>query len=369
MNTDYLFMKEALVLAEKGRGSVSPNPMVGALLVKEGRVIGRGYHRACGEKHAEAEAFDAAEESVLGADLYCTLEPCSSSYPGKKQPPCCDRIIASGVKRVIIAQKDPNPKVNGQGIERLKKAGIDVVWGVCEEEALNLNEAFNTVMVKKRPLIHLKWAQSLDGRIAAASGESKWITGKESRTETHRLRARHDAILVGKNTVVKDDPSLTTRMVEGSDPLRVILDTSLSAPLTSKVYSDGGRTLVFCSSRTDAARADELKKAGVEVVFLEEHQSGLSLSALLEELKSRGVLSLLVEGGSCVTTAFLKEDLWDSVSVFSAPLVMGDGLSSVGDLRVKSPAEGVKFHSYDYRVLGSDILFTGKKEPLCLQES
>ena len=222
-------MALALRLAARAAGRTSPNPLVGAVVVKNGRVVARGWHRKAGEPHAEAIALAKAGAAARGATLYVTLEPCS--HTNKRTPPCTPFVIASGVKRVVIAMIDPNPKVSGGGIKAIKKAGIEVVTGVLESEARVLNEAFIKHVAKKVPFVTLKVAQTLDGRIATATGESKWITGERAREEGHRLRDRNDAILVGINTVLKDDPALTTRIPKGRDPIRVIVDSRLRIPL------------------------------------------------------------------------------------------------------------------------------------------
>ena len=238
---DEKYMRMALRLAEKARGRTSPNPMVGAVVVKDGRVIATGYHKRAGEPHAEAIALAKAGAAAKGATLYVTLEPCSHS--NKRTPPCSPLVIQSGVKRVVIAMIDPNPKVSGGGVRAIRKAGVEVVTGVLEPEASRLNEEFIKHVTKKVPFVTLKIAQTLDGKIATASGESKWITGKEAREAGHRLRDRNDAILAGINTVLKDNPSLTTRIAGGRDPLRVIVDSALRIPAQRKGhYADVSRS-------------------------------------------------------------------------------------------------------------------------------
>lgn len=375
---DEAHMRRALALAARGTGNASPNPLVGAVIVRDGRVIGEGWHRRYGEKHAEAEAVDAASaagESVAGADMYCTLEPCCFTGPGKHQPPCTDLIVSSGIRRLFLANRDPHPAVNGEGIRVLRQAGVEVFTGLLENRGEELNEGFFTYQRLCRPFVHLKIAQSLDGRIAAGSGDAKWITDETARRRVHRMRARYDAVLIGSGTAAADDPELTVRMVRGRNPARVVLDSRLSLPETSKLLAlpDRDKTLIVCGAGADPARIRKLEEAGVTVLTLPQEAAasagglparpadgGLPLGAVLEALAGRGIRSVLVEGGSKIFTAFLREGLWDRISIFIAPILMGGGVDAVGSLGVERVRDALRLGKVRVRRLGDQLLVEGR---------
>src|SRR3990172_9550474 len=275
---DIKYMRMALRLAEKARGRTSPNPMVGAVVVKDGKVISRGWHRKAGEPHAEAIALKKAGGAARGATLYVTLEPCS--HTGKRTPPCSPLVIQSGITRVVVAMTDPNPKVSRGGVKALSSAGIDVITGVVEPEARKLNEAYIKHIIKGMPFVTLKIAQTLDGKIATAWGESKWITAEKAREEAHRLRDINDALLVGINTVLKDNPSLTTRIPGGRDPVRVIVDSTLRIPLNAKVLTQksSAKTIVATLTNAPKGKTTKLQKAGVEVLMVKAAQGRVDRS-------------------------------------------------------------------------------------------
>jgi diaminohydroxyphosphoribosylaminopyrimidine deaminase/5-amino-6-(5-phosphoribosylamino)uracil reductase len=369
---DRICMTRALALARRGKGKTAPNPLVGAVIAKQGRIIGEGWHRQYGGKHAEAEALDAvlrAGESPEGADLYCTLEPCCFTAPDKHQPPCTDRIIKSGIRRVFMANRDPNPRVNGGGVRILEEAGIEVQSGLLAVAGERLNEGFFTFQRLGRPFIGLKIAQSLDGRIAARGGDSRWITDEAARRLVHRFRSNHDAVLIGRGTALKDDPELTVRLVRGPNPLRVVLDSRLSLPDSARLLSlpDKEKTMILCTVAANPERITQLRDQGIQVIPVQEGASaGISLPAALAALAERGVRSILVEGGSTIFTAFLREGLWDRLTVFIAPLLIGQGISALGDLGIGTIKEALRLQDVFLRPIGDQLLFEGRR--ISLQE-
>ena len=365
-------MKRAFTLARRGAGKTSPNPMVGALLVKNGQIIGEGWHRRYGGAHAEAEAIKAAQAagfSSAGTDLYCTLEPCCFKAPGKKQPPCTDLIINNGVKNVYIANFDPNPKVSGKGVALLEKAGIKVKTGLCPDVGEELNRAFFTFHRLGRPFVHLKAAQSLDGRIAALDKGARWISCEAARRLVHRLRSEYDAVLIGRGTALADDPELTVRLVKGRNPHRLILDSTLALPETAKLLSpsEPEKTIIFHNHNADKDKIAKLRSLGVELV--PSNQSPVPLKKVLAALAERGIQSVLVEGGAGVFRSFLLEGLWDRLSIFIAPIILGDGLNFVSGLGFSSMEEALRFKKGSFRRIGSQALFeVNNEEVICSQE-
>ncbi|WP_367360271.1 bifunctional diaminohydroxyphosphoribosylaminopyrimidine deaminase/5-amino-6-(5-phosphoribosylamino)uracil reductase RibD [Syntrophus sp. (in: bacteria)] len=331
---DESFMKRALRLARKGEGWVSPNPMVGSVVVRNNRIIGEGYHRKFGQAHAEINALESVTESAEGSTIYVTLEPCS--HYGKT-PPCVDRLIACRPQRVVIGTADPNPLVAGKGIEALQRSGVPVSVGVLEEACRQINEAFFKFIQSRTPFVTLKYAQTLDGRIATATGHSRWISSLPSRRFAHRLRHAHDAIMVGIGTVLSDDPELTVRLVRGKNPLRIVLDSRLRIPLTSHILQDQGTagTLLVATDRADGEKLARLRDLGIDVLILPADPSGrIVLPSLFRELGTRNIASVLVEGGSGVLTALLAEDLADRLVAIVAPKIAGKGIEAVGDLNI-----------------------------------
>ena len=354
---DERFMAMALALARRGAGKVSPNPMVGAVIVSsDGEVVSKGYHRRYGGLHAEREALKRLNWKAEGATVYVNLEPCC--HYGKT-PPCTEALIAAGVSKVVVGMVDPNPLVAGKGVETLRKAGIEVVVGVLEDECRHLNRAFLHFVATKRPWVLLKWAQSLDGRIAVASGESQWISCQESLRFAHRLRAEADAVLVGRGTVEQDDCQLTVRLVRGDDPLRVVIDSQLSLSPNLKVFSAPPETVVYTLS-DNQERIVQLQRRGVEVVSLSpQNGSQVPLKQVLQDLGARGVSILLVEGGGEVITSFLREGLANEVAVVVAPLLLGRGKEAVRNLGIERMSEGIRFSRFERKRQGVDTLFRG----------
>jgi len=354
---DEKLMALALRLARRGAGWVSPNPMVGAVIVdQESRILARGYHRRYGALHAEREALKKLGWRAPGATMYVTLEPCC--HHGKT-PPCTEAIIQAGIKRVVVGTLDPNPLVAGNGVKILEEAGIRVDVGILEEECRDLNRAFLKWITTGLPWVVLKWAQSLDGTVATASGHSRWISGPEALRYAHRLRSESDAVLVGRETAALDDPQLTVRLVKGRDPLRVVLDTHLTLPLDLKLFTTPPPTLVF-TKEGDQKKTKALEKKGVEVVVLKNSLGGIPLEPILKELGKRQVARLLVEGGGGVITSFLKQGLADEVQAIVTPILLGQGRFPVGNLGLERVEQGVKLEKVTYKRLGRDLLVMGR---------
>ncbi|NLZ52061.1 MAG: bifunctional diaminohydroxyphosphoribosylaminopyrimidine deaminase/5-amino-6-(5-phosphoribosylamino)uracil reductase RibD [Thermoanaerobacteraceae bacterium] len=352
MKIDEYFMQRALELAEKGRGATGENPMVGAVLVKDGKILGEGYHKKAGGAHAEIEALKAAGPNANGATMYVNLEPCS--HYGKT-PPCTEAIIKAGIARVVAAMEDPNPKVSGRGFKKLKDAGIDVAVGVLEDKALKLNEVFVKNMSHKTPFVVAKIAQTMDGKIALSSGKSKWITGEASRKKAHELRNVYDAVLVGIGTVLADNPRLNCRLANKTkDPIKIILDSSAQLPMESKVL-DSGKVILAATSHADEGRLRKLQNKGVEVI--KTSQDTVNLKELLMKLFDMGICSVLIEGGPRVFTSFLKEELLDKLVVFLAPKIIGaDGKACVGRLFIKEIEHMYEFNIDNAGKIGEDIM-------------
>ena len=315
------FMQRALQLAEQGMFGAHPNPMVGCLLVKDDEIVGEGWHARAGEAHAEVNAISDAGDKARGATAYVTLEPCS--HHGKT-PPCCDALIAAGIRQVVIAHEDPNPKVDGNGIERLRTAGLTVRSGFMSQEARQLIAGFLSRIERGRPRVQLKIACSLDGRIAMANGQSQWITGVEARSDVQRLRARAGAVMTGVGTVLADDPSLTVREEKlnpyNRQPLRVVLDSDLRMSAEAKMLSLPGETVIFCSSDVSA---QALISAGAEVVTVSGSDGLLDLSLVLQALADREVNDLLVEAGPTIAGQLVEQDLVDEFVIYQAPHILG----------------------------------------------
>lgn len=363
LENHYRYMKRALELAARGRGRTSPNPMVGAVLVKDGRIVGEGFHPRAGAPHAEIYALQQAGEAARGATLYVTLEPCC--HYGRT-PPCTQALIAAGVAEVHMAMLDPNPRVAGKGKAELEAAGIRTVVGECEEEARQMNEAFVHWVTVGRPFVLVKFAMSLDGKIATRTGDARWISGPEARRRVHQLRNEVDAILVGAGTVIADNPRLTTRLEEEDvrHPLRVILDSRGRVPLTAQVFDPHlpGRTLVATTPAASSAYREELQARGVEVLVLPADEQGrVSLEALLDELGRREITSLLVEGGSTVLGSFFDRRLVNKVIAFIAPLIVGghDAPSPVGGQGVTRLADALRLERVVWEPVGNDLMLVG----------
>ncbi|MBR0655069.1 bifunctional diaminohydroxyphosphoribosylaminopyrimidine deaminase/5-amino-6-(5-phosphoribosylamino)uracil reductase RibD [Roseomonas arctica] len=351
-------MRAALALARRGLGNTWPNPAVGCVIVRDGRVVGRGWTQPGGRPHAETEALRRAGDLARGATAYVTLEPCSHFG---RTPPCCDALVRAGVARVVCAMRDPDARVDGRGFTRLREAGIAVEERLCEAEAQALNLGFVKRVRLGLPMVTLKLATTLDGRIATASGESRWITGPEARRAVHRMRAAHDAVLVGSGTVLSDDPELTSRL-EGTKPvadLRVVADARLRMPATARLVAtarDIPTWLVTVPGHPPSALAP-FQEAGVDVLTVARGEGGLLLRELLRALARRGVTRVLAEGGAGIAAALVREGLVDRLAWFHAPGVMGgDGLPAAYPLPLARLSEMPRFLRVAHRALGADML-------------
>jgi diaminohydroxyphosphoribosylaminopyrimidine deaminase/5-amino-6-(5-phosphoribosylamino)uracil reductase len=359
MTDDLLHMRAALALARRGLGNAWPNPAVGCVLVKDGRVIGRGWTQPGGRPHAETEALRRAGAAARGATAYVTLEPCS--HHGRT-PPCCEALAEAGIARVVMAMRDPDPRVNGRGLAMLRGAGIAVEEGLLEAEARALNAGFFRRIQAGMPVVTLKLASTLDGRIATATGESRWITGEAARREVHALRARHDAILVGSGTVLADDPDLTCRIpgMERVPMLRVVADARLRTPPSARLVQSAGvaPVLIMTAHGHPPAAQAPFMEAGADMVTVPAHAvGGLDLPSLLRALGRRGVTRVLAEGGAGLAAALLRQGLVDRLAWFHAPAVMGgDGHPALEGLRLAALSAMPRFRRVALRALGDDML-------------
>ncbi len=360
--SDERFMRLAIAEAKKGLGRTHPNPAVGAVIVKGGKVIAKGFHARAGTAHAEANALMLAGAKAKGATIYVTLEPCD--HYGRT-PPCTQAILEHGLARLVFGSNDPNPLVNGKGLRRLRRAGVEVVGGVLAADCDALNEPFFKVMTVGLPFVTVKAAMTLDGKIATSTGASKWITSTESRERAHQLRDRVDAIVVGAGTVLADDPQLTTRIPGGRDPVRVVLDPELRTKPTAKVYGRGGaETIVVTSRPSDSYRARAFLKSGVKVVTVRAKRDGLDLGETLETLATAGILHLLVEGGAHTVASFVRAGLVDELVIFVAPKLFGSGgLTWSGPLAVEDVAEAPQLEFTSVERLGPDLVLYARPKP------
>ena len=342
-------------LAQKGIGWTFPNPMVGAVLVKNGKIIGSGYHKKVGLAHAEIEAFQSSSEDPQGGILYVTLEPCSVFG---RTLPCVPEIINKGIAKVVCAVKDPNPKVNGEGIKRLEEAGIQVEVGLLSEKAKRLNEAFFSFHLKKRPFIALKFAASLDGKMATKTGDSKWITNEKTRTFARSLRGDYQAILVGINTVLQDNPNLGARHEGKKDPLRVILDSTLKIPLASDVLRDAN-VLIVTTKNADKEKFEELQKKNIEVLQMPGEK--ILIPDVINELYKKEIVSIFVEGGSETLGSFADAKMVDRVYACFAPIIIGgrDAVVVVKGEGVARVLEALKLKDITLKHFDDNFIITG----------
>lgn len=340
MSNDKKYIRLAISLAKKAEGRTSPNPIVGAVIVKNRRIIGMGYHKKAGMPHAEVNALRAAGKAARGAALYVNLEPCDHFG---RTPPCTDAIIKSGIKRVIIGMKDPNPLNNGRGIKKLKSCGIEVTTGILEKESGSINKPYIKFITKKMPYITVKVAQSLDGKIAAKTGDSKWISSEDSRRYVHRLRAGADAVMVGANTVLKDDPELLSRIQGCRQPIRIIVDGSRTIPASSKIFSHDKYPVILASSICGSKRAD--------------------LAVLLKALAKKGIINIIVEGGGELIAGLIEKDMVDRLLIFIAPKVIGgrDAITAVEGIGCARIKDAVNFNIVNVRHFKKDILIEAEK--------
>jgi len=359
MNDEY-YMKLAIGLAHKGRFYVGPNPMVGTVIVKNGRIIGRGYHKKFGGNHAEINAINNAGENIAGSTLYVTLEPCC--HKGKT-PPCTYSIVKHKIVRVVIGTVDSNPLVSCQGINYLQNYGIEVKTGVLEKECRQLNEKFFYYMETGLPFVTIKYDQTLDGRIATATGESQWISSAASLKFAHQLRAEHDSILVGRKTVAKDNPELTVRLVSGRNPLRVIVDSELKISPEAKVLQNISKapTLIATIKKANNTKFKSIVSSGAEVITVKADKEGrVDLKNLFNILAAKQISSILIEGGSQIITSVLKNNLANRIVTVIAPKIIGKGIEAVGDLNIRSLNSAKILSIQKVRRNGNDIIIDSR---------
>jgi diaminohydroxyphosphoribosylaminopyrimidine deaminase/5-amino-6-(5-phosphoribosylamino)uracil reductase len=331
------YIKRCFELAKKGKGHVSPNPLVGAILVKNGEVIGKGYHKKYGSAHAEVNAVNNSTEKVAGSTLYCNLEPCC--HANKQTPPCVPLIIEKKISKVVISNFDPNKEVNRKGVKQLREAGVEVITDILENEGKDLNKFYFKYVKDKLPYITLKIAQSIDEKISLAKNEQTWLTGKESKKFVHKLRSEYDAVLVGAGTIRTDNPLLTVRNVKGRNPIRIIIDGKLNIPLKSKILNsnDPESTWIITSSNVDEKKIKVLSKKGLRVFKIAtKRQTKLELKKIMKVLAKQKITSVLVEGGRNIFSQFLKEEMFDKVIILQAPKVLGSGIGIPNIKKIKN---------------------------------
>lgn len=358
MLNDESYIKLAIEIAKKGLGSVSPNPLVGCVIIKNERIIGAGFHEKFGGNHAEVNAIESAIEDVEGATLYINLEPCT--HQGKT-PPCVDKIIEKRIKRVVIGTLDMNPIVSGKGAKKLKSAGIEVKVGVLEQDCVNLNKFFFKYISTSLPYITLKAAQTLDGKIADNSGYSKWITSVHSRKFVHELRSKYDAVLIGAGTLKKDDPNLTVRLFEGRNPKRILLDSSFNILDDSRlIRNNSDNNLIIFTSQESFETKRKVKtfiNKGIKIIPVKtENKNILDLKAVLKEIGKMQIASVLVEGGGGIFSSFVRKNLFDDILLFISPKFIGSGIPMIKDIGVKSLKNALKVKFGEIEKFGDDIL-------------
>ena len=364
---DHEFMSLAIRLAKQGLYTTMPNPRVGCVIVKNGSIVGKGFHERAGDPHAEIHALKEAGEQAKGATAYVTLEPCSHFG---RTPPCAKALIEAGVARVVAAMEDPNPTVSGRGMAMLKESGIEVTTGVLEAEAQALNPGFSKRMASARPFVRAKLAMSLDGRTAMASGESQWITGPEARAEVQKLRAQSCAIITGVGSILHDNSSLTVRANElklpnaeqlaTRQPLRVVLDSTLQTPVDANVIQGAGQCLIVTSVEAEQEKQRALEEAGAEVLQLDSHNGQINLEQLLEHLGQRDCNEVLLETGATLAGSMVEQGLVDELVVFMAPTLMGSGARPLLQLPFESMSEKRNLTIQDIRAIGQDWKITAK---------
>ncbi|MGH7452340.1 MAG: bifunctional diaminohydroxyphosphoribosylaminopyrimidine deaminase/5-amino-6-(5-phosphoribosylamino)uracil reductase RibD [bacterium] len=357
---DHAFLQKALELAAGGLGYVSPNPMVGAVVVKDGEIVGTGYHRKFGGDHAEVEALREAGHLARGATLYCTLEPCSHFG---KTPPCVNRVIESGIARVVIGTMDPNPLVNGRGVNMLCEHGIEVKSGLLEEACYELNESYFKFITMRLPFVTLKVAQSLDAKIADATGHSRWISTEQARRLVHRWRWQNDAIMVGIGTALADDPQLTVREEIGPQPRRIIVDTNLRLPLTAKLLNDehAAKTIVAIGENCrEHEKIAEIENRDARVWPIHTSAAGsLDMRHLMERIGQEGIASLFVEGGRRIFSSLLEGRFADRLKCFIAPKLLGDGIPAFQGLPISRMEQAILLEKAYWETVGDNVLVSG----------
>lgn len=351
---DEFYMKRALRLAAKACGMTSPNPMVGALIVKDGKIISEAFHKKAGSPHAEALAIEKAGKETRDSTLYVNLEPCC--HTEKRTPPCTKAIINAGVRTVVVGMTDPNPQVSGKGTKELQNAGIHVRSGILESKAKRLNEFYTKYITKKIPFVILKTAMTLDGKIATPEGQSKWITGEKSRKLVHRIRSSVDAVMTAIGTVKADDPSLTVRIGKGKNPTRIVIDPNLEIPLDAKILHIPPDTIIV--TKSNDSKLEYINKSGIKIVTYKEK---LYLQWLMEKLGEMGITSLLIEGGSSLNAHALEEGIVDKIMFFIAPIIIGgkDSYTAVGGKTYRKLENAYQIKNMKIKRVGEDVLIEG----------
>ena len=356
---DSEYMELALMLAKNGLGWTAPNPMVGAVLVKDGEIIGQGWHEKCGEPHAERNALANCKKSPQGATLYVTLEPCC--HQGR-QPPCVDAILEAGIRRVVVGSADPNPLVAGKGIRILREHGIEVTEHMLEEECDRLNEVFFHYIQTKRPFVVMKYAMTMDGKIACENGDSKWVTGEKARETVQNMRKKYMGIMVGINTVLEDNPMLNCRIEENVNPIRIICDSNLKIPFESNIVNTANKiqTIVVCTNKADKDKQRWLENKGIEVIR-QKVKGRVVLSDLMKMLGEKGIDSILLEGGGTLNAQALKENIVNKICCFIAPKIVGgaNAKSPIEGKGVEKMMEAYNLRNLEIQKIGNDIMLTG----------
>jgi len=348
------YMELALKLAEKGRGCVSPNPLVGCIIVKRGKIVGKGYHKKYGEEHAEINAIKSAGKKANNATMYVNLEPCSH---WGKTPPCTESVVQAGIREVIVAMEDPNPIVDG--FKELKFRGLKTKIGILKNQAQKLNEVYIKYMKKKMPFVILKLATSLDGKIATQTGDSKYITSKEARSYVHQIRNDVDAVMVGINTVIRDDPLLDSRLVKGKNPIKIIVDSSLKIPEKAKVLKDPGKVIIATTSKASKSKIDKLHQKGATILTLKPKKGLVDLKELMKELAKSDIASVMIEGGAELSGSAIKEGVVDKIMMFTAPKIIGNGFSPIKNLNIKKVNKALNLKNVSAKSIGKDFLVEG----------
>ena len=345
------YMQIALSLAEKGRGCTSPNPMVGCVVVKRGKIVGKGYHKKAGTEHAEVIALNQAFKKTKNSTLYVNLEPCSH---WGRTPPCTEKILECGVKEVVIGMKDPHSVVNG--FKELKFRGIKTKIGILEKESRKLNEAYIKYITSKTPFVILKVAMSLDGNIATSTGDSKYITSEEARKYVHQLRSECDAVLVGVNTVIRDNPLLNSRLVNGKDPLKIVIDSSLRIPEKCNLMKNPSGLIVATTSKASKKKLESFKKKGVRIIKTNAKNGMVDMNELMKQLGAMEIMSIIIEGGAEVNSSAIKEGIVDKLLIFTAPKIIGKGKEAIGDLGITKISKAIKIKEPTIRKVGKDVM-------------
>ncbi|MBI2541147.1 bifunctional diaminohydroxyphosphoribosylaminopyrimidine deaminase/5-amino-6-(5-phosphoribosylamino)uracil reductase RibD [Candidatus Woesearchaeota archaeon] len=348
------YMDLAIKLAEKGRGLTSPNPMVGCIIVKRGRIVGKGWHKKAGTEHAEILAIQDAGKKAMNSTMYVNLEPCSH---WGRTPPCTERIVEAGVREVIIGMQDPNPLVDG--FRELKFRGLKTKIGILENEAKKLNEAYIKYIRTKKPFVMIKVAMSADGRIATKTGDSKYITSKEARAYVHQLRTEVDAVMVGLNTVMRDNPELTPRLVKGKDPMKIVVDSSLKIPKNCNLMRNPAKLIIAVTNKAQKNDIKKMQQKGVTIITAKSKAGMVDLQDLAKQLGKHEIASVMIEGGSELNSSAIKADVVDKILIFTAPKIIGNGLGAIGNLGIKTVDKAINLKNPVAKKIGNDILIEG----------